>query len=284
MAEFVELTDGVYAYIQEGGGWFISNAGLIVGEKYAVVIDSLYNELAARDFIEKIREVTAKPVKILVNTHGHPDHVWTNHMFDAVTICHENARRETMTAFVELYQSLFPDLDFTGAKITPQDLTFTKSITLQPEIRVVHPGVAHTTGDVYIQRSNIVFCGDLLFAKPCTPLALAGSIRGYIKAIEELISLNAEYYVPGHGNVASIDELIEAKEYLEYVYDEAKKRMERGMGWYEAVLDIDLGKYAEWREKERIVGNVARAYAELQNREMEFQEMVEAARKMLEHR
>jgi len=283
--KLVEVAKDVYAYIQGRGEWFAGNTGLVVGEKYAVVIDSVSNESRAREVIEKYREVTNKDFRILINTHGHPDHVWTNHVFDAVAIAHEEARNETATAFVEIYQSLFPELDFIGAKITPQDVTFRKTMEVHigEKLKIVHPGVAHTRGDcyVYLPQKKVVFCGDLLFAKPCTPFAMAGSIRGNIKALKELLDLDAEVYIPGHGELAGKEHLEEAINYFELVWEEAKKRHEKGMGWYEAAMDIDLGEYRKWNESERIVGNVARAYAEIEGRELEFAEILDVARKML---
>lgn len=285
--KLVEVADDVYAYVQGRGEWFVSNAGLIVGDDFAIVVDSLCNEHRAREMIEKFREVTAKPFRVLVNTHGHPDHVWTNHLFDALTIAQENARRETLSAFLEIYQFLFPDLDFSGARITPQNITFENRMKIYAgtEILLVHPGVAHTKGDcyIYLPEKKVVFCGDLLFAKPCTPLAIAGSIVGYIKALDDLLNLDAEVYVPGHGEVAGKEELEEAKQYFEFVYSEAKRRYEKGMDWLDAALDIDLGEYARWHEKERIVANVARAYADLEGRDMDFAEILNAAKKMLDY-
>lgn len=283
--KLVEVADDVYAYIQGRGEWFASNTGLVVGEKYAVVIDSVCSEIRAREVIEKYREMTNRDFKILINTHGHPDHVWTNHMFDAVAIAHEEARNETATAFIEVYQSLFPELDFSGAKITPQDVTFKKNMDVHigTGLKIVHPSVAHTKGDcyIYLPQKKVVFCGDLLFAKPCTPLAMAGSIQGSIKALKELLELDAEVYVPGHGELAGKEQVEEAINYFEFVWEEAKKRYEKGMNWYEAVMDMDLGEYGKWGESERIVGNVARAYAEIEGRELEFAEIVDVTRKML---
>ena len=285
--KLVEVADGVYAYIQGRGEWFVNNAGLIVCEEFSVVVDSVCNEQRAKEMISQFREVTAKDFRILINTHGHPDHVWTNHLFDAVAVAHEMGRQETLMAFVEIYQSLFPDLDFSGAKITPQNITFESRMKLynDAEMQIIHPGVAHTRGDcyIYIPQKKVVFCGDLLFAKPCTPLAVGGSVRGSVNALRELLNLDAKIYVPGHGGLAGEEHLVEAIEYFEFVWEEAKERHERGMGWYEAAMDIDLGEYAKWSEAERIVGNVARAYAEIEGRELEFAELVEVARKMLEY-
>ncbi len=168
--KLVEVANGVYAYIQGRGEWFVNNIGLVVGEDYAFVVDSASSESRAREVIEKFREVTDKDFRILVNTHGHPDHVWTNHLFNGVTVAHEVARQETLMAFVEVYQSLFPDLEFSGARITPQDITFEKRMKLyaDTEILISHPGVAHTKGDcyVYLPQKKVVFCGDCSSQNP----------------------------------------------------------------------------------------------------------------------
>lgn len=266
-ADLKEVSDGVYAFLQQGG-WFVSNAGLIVGEKFAVVVDSLTNENMARIFIEKIREVTNKPIRYLINTHWHGDHIWTNHLFEATTICHENCREDTINAFPEIYSALFPDFDFTGSKVTPQDITFTDRMKIHlddGELELLHFGTAHTTGDicVYLPRHKTVFCGDLLFSKPCTPFVMFGSISGIIEALKKLYNLNAEIYVPGHGNVTGKDEILVNIDYYHFVREEAKKCLQKGLDLYEAIKNVELGKFAEWRESERIAGNLARAYSEL---------------------
>ena len=119
----------------------MSNAGLIVGEKYAIVVDSLTNENMARSFIRKIREVTNKPLRFLLNTHGDADHIWTNHLFGATTICHENCRDDTMRAHPEIYSVLFPELNFSGAKITPQDITINKRMKIYMETREIEVSI-----------------------------------------------------------------------------------------------------------------------------------------------
>lgn len=267
-AELKEISSGVYALIQHRGEWFVNNAGLIVGENFSIVVDSLANEKRARNFIQKIEEVTKKPIRFLINTHGHGDHVWTNHMFKAIAICHENCREDTMNAFPEIYSSLFPDFDFSSAKITPQEITFNEKMKIHCDdmaIELLHFATAHTTGDiaVYLPKKKIVFCGDLLFSKPCTPFAMFGSISGSIEALKKLYDLDADIYVPGHGNVAGKEEILESIEYFQFVLNEAKKIFEKGLDLYEAIKSIELGKYAKWFEAERIAGNLARAYSEM---------------------
>lgn len=272
--KFERISDNIYAFIQGNGDWFLSNSGLILGKEYAIVVDSLTNEKVAKQFISEIKRVTNKPIKYLINTHEHGDHLWTNHLFqNATTICHKNCRErvlEEMKSRTNPYEELFKEIDFTGFKYTPQEVTIDSEMRIfvndEMEIRLVYVGYAHTVSDIYVYVPNekVAFTGDLLFSPPCTPFALMGYIHGYINALEELANLDAEIYVPGHGEVShGRKNLYEARDYLIFVRDEARKLIKTIDDPIKASHEINLGKYEEWLSKERIVGNIARAYSEL---------------------
>ncbi len=190
------------------------------------------------DFLSSIRKVTDKPIRFLINTHYHGDHTWTNHLFNAVTMAHVNTRRlieeEMRINVMGLYEKLFPEIDFSGAKYTPQGLVFSESLILHAgdkTIEIKYIGYpAHTVGDVYVHipDSRVVFTGDLLFAEPCTPFVLFGSVSGSIEALDRLASLNADIYVPGHGPVSyGRKALYRARDYLVYIRDEAGDTLRR---------------------------------------------------------
>ncbi|MCH4815187.1 MAG: MBL fold metallo-hydrolase [Saccharolobus sp.] len=271
--KFERISDNVYAFIQPNGDWFLSNAGVIIGKKYAIVVDSLTNEKMTKQFISEIRKVTDKPIKYLINTHEHEDHLWTNHLFpNAITICHKNCREkvvEGMKRGANPYEKLFSTIDFSGYKYTPQEAVIDNEMRIfidDEEVRIAYVGYAHTISDIYVYVPNkkVVFTGDLLFSPPCTPFALMGYIQGYINTLENLANLNAEVYVPGHGEV-SYDRktLYESRDYLIFVRDEARKLMKSIDDPIRAAYEVNLGKYEEWISKERIIGNLARAYSEL---------------------
>ncbi|WP_338604576.1 MBL fold metallo-hydrolase [Sulfolobus tengchongensis] len=272
--KFERVSDNIYAFVQGNGDWFLSNAGIIIGKNYVIVVDSLTNEKMTRQFISEIRKVTDKPIKYLINTHEHEDHLWTNHLFpNAITICHRNCRErviEGMKRGTNPYERLFK-IDFSGYKYTPQDIIIESEMRIfadiEKDVRLVYVGYAHTTSDiyVYIPDEKVIFTGDLLFSPPCTPFALMGYIQGYINALEHLASLNVDVYVPGHGEISyDRKSLYEARDYLIFVRDEARKMMRQGINDpIKASYEINLGKYNEWISKERIVGNMARAYSEL---------------------
>ena len=271
--ELKELARGVYAYIQPAAK-FTSNAGLIVGKQEAIVVDSLTNKYMVEKFISKIKEVTDKPVRFLINTHWHADHTWTNHFFpEAKTIATARCRQEIIKLLpsddVKFFQKIIPEhvMSFEGAKYTLQDIVFENSLSLyqgEREIRIIDLGPAHTQSDsiVYLPKERIVFCGDLVL-EGLPPQLLHGNTTGTIKALGFLSCMDAALYVVGHGPPsASKRPIYESREYVEVVRDEARKCFDKGMGLEEAAATIDIGRFKEWGEPQVLYANCARAYSE----------------------
>lgn len=270
-SEMKELARGVYAFLQPHLGWFVSNAGLIVGKKEAIVIDSLTNKSQVEDFIKKIKAVTDKPIRFLINTHVHGDHIYTNHFFkDATVICSSRCREATQKMppdeIEHLIKPLFPEISFEGARITPQDIAFDKALTIyqdEREIRLVDLGPGHSQSDtyVYLPKEKIVFCGDLLFSGS-PQMLLMGCLFSLIQNLDALGKSHAKVYVPGHGPVGGKETVYAMREYLVVVRDEARKCFDRGMSYDEAAKTIDIGKFKEWGMTELLYVNCARAYSE----------------------
>jgi cyclase len=263
---FRQIADNVWAYVQAGGSWMRSNAGLVVGDDYAVLIDSLATVGLTRGLLEEVRKVTDKPVRYIINTHHHGDHVWGNQVLSqAHIICHRLGREELLRNAVPdpaLLGMMFADLDFKGIAATPPHITFESQLSLHcgsREVRAIYLGPGHSVSDVivYLPREGVVFGGDLLFLYS-TPLGTCGSFEGWIKAMDIMGRLDAATYVPGHGPVCSRDGVEESRRYLVLVRDEARKRFDRGMNADEAARDIDLGRFRKWAAWERILFNLER--------------------------
>ena len=153
-------------------------------------------------------------------------------------------------------------------QISPPFLTYTEGVDvyvddLRCEVR--HVGVAaHTTNDslVWVPERALLFSGDLLF-NGGTPFLLMGSLSGALQAGESLHGYGARTIVPGHGNVCGPELIDEVLGYLRFVDGVARRGKDAGLSPLEAARDTDLGRYADWLDRERIVGNLHRAYAEL---------------------
>src|SRR5713226_8496014 len=99
--EVVEVSDGVFAYVQLDGSWGLNNAGFIVGRDAVTVIDTCFTERRSRAFREAIRSSAGDlPIRTLVNTHHHGDHTHGNYVFisGATIIGHEKCRQEVIAA------------------------------------------------------------------------------------------------------------------------------------------------------------------------------------------
>ena len=266
-----EIGDGTYAYLQPDGSWWINNTGLLVGSRGAVSIDSCSTERRTRAYLEAIAAVTDKPVRTLVNTHHHGDHTHGNWLFGGATVvAHERTRTEVIAAGKPDYPGIWTPVDWGEIELEPPFLTYTDEVTLWvDELRceVRHVGMpAHTTNDsiVWIPQRSLLFAGDLLF-NGGTPFLLMGSVSGAIEVLEDVVApLGAATVVPGHGPVFSGDEPIRATlDYLRFVRDVAERGRQAGVSPLDAARDTDLGRFADWPDAERIVGNLYRAYAEL---------------------
>src|SRR6201985_3099980 len=94
-ARLQEVGDGVYAYIQPDGTWWINNTGFLTGPQGAISIDSCSTERRTRVYQGAIAAVTTAPVRAVVNTHHHGDHTFGNCLFpSAAIIGHERTRAE----------------------------------------------------------------------------------------------------------------------------------------------------------------------------------------------
>jgi cyclase len=130
---------------------------------------------------------------------------------------------------------------------------------------VRHVGTpAHTTNDsiVWIPDRSLLFSGDLLF-RGGTPFLLMGSLAGAIGVLEELKRLPASTIVPGHGAVSGPELIDDVLGYLRFVTGAAAAARAAGLSPLDAARQLDLGPYAGLLDAERIVGNLHRAYAEL---------------------
>ncbi|MFI8263354.1 MULTISPECIES: MBL fold metallo-hydrolase [unclassified Streptomyces] len=264
----VQPATGVYAYVQPDGGWCLNNAGFVSDGGRTLLIDTAATERRALALREAVVAAGVPLPRTVVNTHHHGDHTYGNAVFapGALILGHDNARTEQIAAGHQL-ELIWPATDFGSVEITAPDLTYNDRMTFhlgETEVRVIHPGVAHTTGDsiVFLPRQGIVFTGDLVFAEG-TPFLAMGSLAGSLRALELLRSLGAETVVPGHGPLTDPSAYEATERYLRYVAELAREGRAKGLSPLEVARAADLGEFAAWRESERLVANLHRAYAEL---------------------
>ena len=194
-------------YMLQGAG---GNIGLAVGDDAVFVVDDQYAPLT-RKILDAIASITPRPVRFVLNTHWHFDHVGGNENLGeagALIIAHENVRkRMSVDGFVEALNARVPA---SAPKALPV-VTFTDAVTFHingDSVSATHVPPAHTDGDaiIHFRKANVVHMGDTFHnaGLPFVDLSSGGSIHGIIGVADRVLALSDENtkIIPGHGPLA----------------------------------------------------------------------------------
>ena len=264
-----EISDGIYAYIQPDGSWWINNTGFLVGRRGVVSVDACATEARTRAYLAAIATVTNQPVRTLINTHHHGDHTFGNYLFDGATIVAQDGVRQSLLNWgLPKSAPYWTDVEWGEIELAPPFLTYRDEVTVYVDDLACHLRYvgtpAHTTNDslLWIPDRKLLFSGDLLF-NGGTPFLLQGSVGGALAVVERLRDLDVATIVPGHGGICGPEVIDTVLGYLRFVQGVARHGRDAGISPLDAARQADLGEYAELLDSERLVGNLHRAYAEL---------------------
>ncbi|WP_353199928.1 MBL fold metallo-hydrolase [Sandarakinorhabdus sp.] len=288
-----EIGDGLFAWLQPDGGWGWSNAGLITagtpGDGGAALVDTLFDTALTAEMLAGMERATgfgAQRIGKVVNTHANGDHTHGNHLLPQAEIIASEASAREMEAFSPAllaqmkaagagghmgvagtyFAEIFAPFDFAGVIERPPTRTFCGHETLDVAgraVELIEVGPAHTAGDVlvHVPGAHAVFTGDILFIEG-TPIMWAGPVSNWIAACDRIIAMDVDVIVPGHGPLTDKSGVREVADYLGYIHREARARYDAGLTAADAARDIGLGRYASWKDAERIAVNVDTLYRE----------------------
>ena len=197
-----KVAENVYCIFGQGG-----NIGLIVTARHAVLIDDQFERLVP-GLLEAVRTVTDKPIKYLVNTHGHPDHVGGNVVLEkqvSAIIAHANVRRRMALAQAKLDPARrggLPELAL-GSEDAKERARLNLHLD-DAEIHLLHMGPGHTDGDVIVGIPSVLVMhmGDLFFLGmlPYIDAESGGSFDGLAAQVTSVASWLPEgaRIIPGH--------------------------------------------------------------------------------------
>jgi glyoxylase-like metal-dependent hydrolase (beta-lactamase superfamily II) len=226
-----KLADGVAVLFGSGG-----NIGVSHGPDGTVLIDDQFAPLTEK-IQAAVAALGAEPVKFLINTHWHFDHSGGNENFGkagALIVAHDNVRIR-MAKGVEnlLGNSIAP-----APKVALPVVTYDDGLKLHlngDTVHVIHVEHGHTDGDSIIiwEKANIIHMGDLFFNKvtlPFVDLSSGGNVTGLLHAVDEALARANDQtrIIPGHGPVASRDDLLAYRNMLMTVIERVKAAMAQG--------------------------------------------------------
>ena len=301
-----DLGNSVYAYLQPDGTWGWSNAGIVTDGEASLLIDTLFDLKHTGEMLDIMRKSipAASHIDMVVNTHANGDHCWGNELVTGAQIIASARTAEEMTTAIsptvvamllkraqelgqlgEFLSHAFGSFDFDNITLTLPTKTFEDELILKvgdKEVHLIEVGPAHTLGDtlVYIPADRVVFTADILFIGG-HPIIWAGPTSNWLRACDRILAMDVETIVPGHGPITDKKGVVEVKGYLEYIYQEARKRYDAGMSDQEAARDINMDRYATWTDGERLAVNVASIYREFKG-DQTHPKMVDMFGKMAE--
>lgn len=270
--EIVEVARGVFARMHEG----LTNAGIILGDDSVLVVDSLRVPSFARDLIADVRRISSKPIRYVIDTHGHWDHAFGNEEFpDSTIIGHENCRRE-MEEIGEAWRDGVVarnnewSEEVKTVDITPPNLTFQDRMALHyggRRIDLIYLGRAHTSGDIFIHLPDdgIVFTGDAV-QDGRVPYMLDGYPEEWVATDERLMEVPFERFVSGHGAIGEKAALDDARDLMAALVTGTRQALADGQDEATAARSVAAamqGRFGHWPGFERIGDGVGRAYAQL---------------------
>jgi glyoxylase-like metal-dependent hydrolase (beta-lactamase superfamily II) len=253
-----QLAPGVYAAIdrQWRSG---ANAGFVIGDDGVAVIDSFQRPEAAKALLAEIRKLTPLPIRYVINTHYHLDHVAGDKVFadaGALVVAQRNVRDWIHTE----------NLKFFGPEPKPEQKAFVEGLA-SPEVLVgrdltlylggrrleIRSWLGHTGGDlvVVVPDARVEFCGDLLWRRT-SPNLIDATVARWTETLgawEQAPGADGLTYVPGHGDVATLADVVEFHGYLQDVSDTVKAKVAAGLSGdalVKASLDALSAKYGSW--------------------------------------
>jgi cyclase len=248
---------GVYAAVaRPGDRSSVGNAGFVVGTDAVLVVDSFATVEAARELLAEIRRITRAPLKWVVNTHYHFDHVGGDRVFTeagAVVLAHENVRGWVRTENFKWRKEITPEDRAVLASLALPDVTYRDGLSLWLGDRaaeiVVKPG--HTGGDsvVFVPDADVVFTGDL-FWKDTLPNLIDADTREWTKTLDTFLEKHpASRFIPGHGEPGPALDVRFFRDYLVGLRTSVEKAIAEGKSGPELtaqVLALLRKRYAAW--------------------------------------
>ncbi|CAN1724964.1 cyclase [Hyphomicrobium sp. 1Nfss2.1] len=253
-----------------------SNSGFIIGNDGVAVVDTGGSAKVGAALLAAIRARTQLPIKYVINTHMHPDHVFGNAAFlgEKPTFVGHAKLPRALAARRDRYLAINKELlgdSFAGTQIIGPTLLVDGKLELDlggRKLQLEAEPTAHTDNDLIVldEKTDTLFLGDLLFSHHIP--ALDGSIRGWLALLDKLAERrDVKLAVPGHGPAAMPwpQAMADEKRYLSKIANDVRSMIKQGKTLSEAAETVGLSEKDAWvLFKEYNARNVSAAFAELE--------------------
>lgn len=252
---YVQGTPGAASSANQG---FMSNAGFVITPAGVVVFDSLGSPPLGDELIKAIAKITPLPIKLVIVSHFHADHVYGLQSFKAHGAkiwAHERGKEYLASdiakaRLAQRREDLFPWVD-ENTKLVVPDIWLKGDVTFQLggiNFALYYVGPAHSPEDLamLVKEDGVLYSGDLVF-KGRVPFIGDADTKLWLQALNKLLPLQPKYLIPGHGSVSNTPakDLALTRDYLTYVRAEMSKAVENFVPFEDAYAKTNWKKFSK---------------------------------------
>lgn len=252
-----KVGNGVWAAIVNDAGLAGGNAGFIIGGDGVLVVDTFQDPRPAEALLGEIRKLTPLPIRFVVNTHYHLDHVNGNDVFaaaGATIVGHPNVRAWMHSENIKMIDPpVTPEKRARVESLPLPSVTIAQDADLYLGSRRINvryfPG--HTGSDlaVWVRDAHVVFCGDLLW-KEHVPNLIDASTGPWIESLDAMQKVyGPSRWIPGHGDLANEQDVLTFRKYLADLRANVKREQAAGKSGdalVQALLPGMKARYGAW--------------------------------------
>ena len=239
----------------------IANLGIIIGRDAVAVVDTGGSVSVGRRLLLAVRGITDKPIRYVINTHEHPDHIFGNAAFgpdvipNVTFVGHHDLPTELAKRGAYYLRSFRDQLGaaaISEVKIIPPTLLVDDETTLDlggRRLRLTAWPPAHTACDLTVldETTGVLYSGDLVFLQHLP--VVDGSLTGWMSLLPRLVQLPAKVVVPGHGRLVAPwpQALDDERRYFNVLADDAHRLIAAGVPLAHAVPEIGRSERDRWQ-------------------------------------
>lgn len=280
-----QVGDGIYAAIHKEGGSAVCNAGIVDMGEYLLIFDTFMTVQAARDLKKAAMVILNKPIRVVINSHGHSDHIRGNQIFPEALIIGSdemrafilrktnlNDEKERLTYALRslndqiqketdpkkknnlhsrslYYQTLLQSLN--ELVITLPQLSIDSHLVIHGKNRTAmirHFQKGHTISDLilFLPEDSLMFTGDLVFHR-FHPNMTDSYPEHWIRNLDTLMKYPAKIVVSGHGPIGTIDAISAMKEYFLTLKQLAGSIISPTKQWNDSLLPPIPGQFSDYQ-------------------------------------